>query len=178
MIKGILENVHRGTHRARFSELALSTPEMRNRKKLGEYLKFLVEIGWLERRGEQRESPYNLTSRRASREWVESWYYLTEKGETLLSLFPEAKGSVIKRPGLFAIKAILEKAEGGVFSFSTLAKLITGARNRKNLLIYLNFLCDELGWLERREVVWTKLRLYDVTEKGRSFLDLFPKDSG
>lgn len=189
MIKGILQSVYNGSaqrHKARFSELAFATPEMRNRKKLGEYLKLLVnELGWLEKREELKTSPYVPRRTRPDRKWVESWYYLTDKGRTFISLFPpqeeeeenNKKERGPKRAGLFAIKAILENAEGGVFSFSTLASTTNGASNRKNLLAYLTLLCDELGWLKRKKGVWTKLQLYDITEKGRSFLDLFHKDS-
>lgn len=196
MIKGILESVYKGSgynHRARYSELAACTPELRNRKRLGEYLKLLTEdLGWLEKKEELTSSAYNPMSRSQTKRWYESWYHLTPKGSTFVSLFPQEVSSttdtdqassdeakipiskrVMKRPGLYAIKSILENAKLGFFSFSDLAEITEGASNRKNLVAYLKLLCDELGWMERKKQLWTHTPTYSVTQLGQSFLDLF-----
>lgn len=192
VIKGILESVYKGSgysHRARYSELANYTPELRNRKDLGEYLRLLTEeLGWLERREESASSAYNPRSRSERKRWYESWYYLTPKGSSFLSLFPQATypegqdssldegkvtSSALKRPGLFAIKSILENAKLGYFGFSDLADISTGASNRKNLQAYLKLLCDKLGWMERKRHLWKSTSYYSVTQLGQSFLELF-----
>ncbi len=91
MIKGILESVDKGKdHRARFLEIAIYTPELRNRKRLDAYLKLLVEeLGWLEKKEQvqkTRRNPLNQNYR--YRQWIVSWYSLTDLGSTFLELFP------------------------------------------------------------------------------------------
>lgn len=199
VIKGILESVYKGTgynHRARYSELATCTPEIRNRKRLGEYLNLLTEdLGWLEKKEELTSSVYNPISRSQRKKWYESWYYLTPKGTTFISLFPQEVSSttdndratsdedkiliskrVLKRPGLYAIKSILENTKLGFFSFSDLADITEGSSNRKNLLAYLKLLCDELGWMERKKQLRTHTPIYSLTQLGQSFLSLFENE--
>ncbi len=157
----------------KFSELAFATPEIRNCKKLKEYLDFLVnDLGWLEVREEVKKSPYNPRRTRPIARWKVSYYYLTDKGSTFLSLFPSAEEEEIdndegelteelrlekkqeagiKRPVLYTVRGILEEAEGGVFNFSDLAKIAEGASNRKNLSGYLKLLRDELCWVGRKK---------------------------
>ncbi len=91
VIRGILQNVNKGIdHKARFHELATCTPELRNRGKLIQYLKLLVdELGWLEKKGEVRSTPWNPASRNyRHRRWTVSWYHITHLGKSFLELFP------------------------------------------------------------------------------------------
>jgi hypothetical protein len=88
----------------------------------------------------------------------------------------------LKRPGLFAVRAILENATGGWGKFSNLVITTPGVRNRRDFAAYLRLL-EKLGWLEPKEMKlpngrgsWKTWRLYETTEKGRAFLDLFPKE--
>ena len=89
----------------------------------------------------------------------------------------------LKRPGLFAVKAILENAKGGWGRFSDLAATTEGVRNRRDYLAYIRLL-TRLGWLETRGIDMPSTDLkrgpkaslyYDVTAKGQAFLDSFPK---
>ena len=97
---------------------------------------------------------------------------------------PESDSSnhVLKRPGLFAARAILENAKGGWGKFSDLVSTTSGVRNRRDFAAYVRLL-EKLGWLELQEMKlpngrggWKTWRFYEATDKGRAFLDLFPKE--
>ena len=88
----------------------------------------------------------------------------------------------LKRPGLFAARAILENAKSGCEKFSSLVITTPGVRNRSDFAAYVRLL-EKLGWLELKVMNlpngrggWKTWRLYETTEKGNTFLDLFPKD--
>ena len=88
----------------------------------------------------------------------------------------------LKRPGLFAVRAILENAKGGWGNFSSLAGTTLGVQNRRDFSAYLRLL-EKLGWLERDKLTlpdgrrgWRVWRFYELTAKGRAFLDLFPNE--
>ncbi len=92
----------------------------------------------------------------------------------------------LKRPGLFAVKAILKNARGGWGKFSDLAETTEGVSNRRDFVAYLKLLTD-LGWLKvegellpsrSRKQGRKSVRFYEVTDKGQAFLDLFPKEGG
>ncbi len=90
VIEGILQSVNKGiNHRARFQEIAKCTPELRNRGKLVQYLKLLVdELGWLEKKDEVNSTPWNPARNFRRRRWTVSWYTITTLGKSFLELFP------------------------------------------------------------------------------------------
>ncbi len=97
----------------------------------------------------------------------------------------EDKASIrrtLKRPGLYAVRAVLENAQIGWANFSSLSEITDGVKNRRDLLAYIRLL-ETFGWIELKKYRmptlrrgWKSLRFYDITEKGRAFLDLFPKE--
>ena len=96
VIRGILEYVNKGKGcKARFQEIARSTPELRNRAKLVQYLKLLVEdLWWLEKKEEIQKTPWNPTkSSFIERRWKVSWYRITDSGRLFLESFPKVVDS-------------------------------------------------------------------------------------
>ncbi len=92
-IRAILLSVDKGSERsqkARFTEIAFCTPELRNRKRITQYLRLLVdELGWLEKKQEARKTRFNPVKNQARhRQWTVSFYCLTESGKAFLELFP------------------------------------------------------------------------------------------
>lgn len=88
----------------------------------------------------------------------------------------------LKRPGLFAVKAILENAGSGWGKYSDLVETTNGVRNRRDFAAYIRLL-EKLGWIKLNKLTvptkgsrWRSFRFYEMTEKGKVFLDLFPKD--
>ncbi len=101
VVKGILECVNKGKGcKARFQEIARSTPELRNRAKLTQYLKLLVnDLWWLEKRDEIQKTPWNPTkSSFIERRWKVSWYRITDSGRLFLESFPKVDSSGEERP--------------------------------------------------------------------------------
>ncbi len=101
---------------------------------------------------------------------------LSDSGE------PKDSSHTLKRPGLFAVKAILENTRKSWPRFSILVASTEGVSNRRDYRAYLKLLTD-LGWIRIRKISLAtskhyskKVPLYEVTEKGLEFLDLFPKD--
>jgi hypothetical protein len=91
VIRGIIDTVDKSIdHRARFDELVKCTPELRNRGKMIQYLKLLVdELGWLERKEELRKTRWNpMSLNRRERRWTVAYYCITQLGRSFLELFP------------------------------------------------------------------------------------------
>jgi hypothetical protein len=91
VIRGIIDTVDKSIdHRARFGDLARCTPELRNRGKMIQYLKLLVdELGWLEKKDELRSTRRNLVrANRRERQWTVAYYVVTNPGRSFLELFP------------------------------------------------------------------------------------------
>ena len=91
VINGILESVEMGKgHRARFQEIARLTPELRNRGKLVQYLKLLIDdLWWLEKKEEIQKTRWNpKKSTYVPRRWNVYWYRVTDRGKLFLELFP------------------------------------------------------------------------------------------
>ncbi len=107
---------------------------------------------------------------------------MTENNQTKKSQVKASSPHTLKRPGLFAIRAILENARGGWGKFSDLVETTDGVRNRRDFAAYIRLL-EKLGWLESkeqampsRESEWKTFLFYEITDKGKAFLALFPKE--
>ncbi len=92
VIRGLLETVEKSPdHKERFLTLATCTPELRNRGKLIQYLRLLVEdLGWLEKEEEIRRTSWNPKAK-SLRRWTVYWYSITQAGRTFLELFPKPR---------------------------------------------------------------------------------------
>ncbi|MDH2902277.1 MAG: hypothetical protein PXY39_15040 [archaeon] len=91
----------------------------------------------------------------------------------------EAPQKEIKRPNLFVIKEILAFIDegDGLSNFSDLAEFCHAAKNRRHLGLYLKLLLS-LKWIQRNKSNITEFMsgvFYELTDRGRSFLSLFPK---
>ena len=94
VIRGIIDTVDKSIdHRARFDELARCTPELRNRGKMIQYLKLLVdELGWLEKKDELRSTRRNPAgANQRGRQWTVAYYGVTHLGRSFLELFPSPR---------------------------------------------------------------------------------------
>lgn len=85
----------------------------------------------------------------------------------------------IMRPNMFVIKEILAFIdEGDGFSnFSDLAEFCQAAKNRRLLGLYLKLLV-RLEWIQKNNSDITEFMsgvFYELTDRGRTFLALFPK---
>jgi hypothetical protein len=85
----------------------------------------------------------------------------------------------IKRPNLFVIKEILAFIDegDGLSNFSDLSEFCHAAKNRRHLSLYLKLLLN-LKWIQRNKSNITEFMsgvFYELTDRGRSFLALFPK---
>ena len=94
------------------------------------------------------------------------------------------KENKIRRPSIYQIKLVLEEAHIGFATFGSLAR----RRNRKDTCDYLKLLVQDLGWLKKKQLfassaekvdlsrVFKTFAVYELTEKGRAFLKLFPEE--
>jgi DNA-binding PadR family transcriptional regulator len=90
--------------------------------------------------------------------------------------------TTLKRPNALVIKGILEflneKGLEGYQNYSDLIEFSTNTtKNRRDLALYLKLLVD-LKWIRRSRSVGAELMpgdYYELTEKGKKFLELFPK---
>jgi hypothetical protein len=196
-IKSILKEVDSLSF-ATFGALASA----RKRKDICNYLNLLVrDLGWLSKKKHLFPAHRLRTFTR---------YELTEKGRAFLKLFPpqeeknedeqdskakENEGRLLQRPSLFVILGILNVVKTSPqkkVRFAQLACCTPELRNRNRIVLYLRFLVEELGWLEKREethsTLWNptkntpmkqwKVSFYTLSELGVQFLSLFPRKSG
>jgi hypothetical protein len=96
------------------------------------------------------------------------------------------KENKIRRPSIYQIKLILEEVDIGFATFGSLAR----RGNRKDTCNYLKLLVQDLGWLKKKQQpfassaekvdlsrVFKTFAVYELTEKGRAFLKLFPEEN-
>jgi predicted transcriptional regulator len=168
---------------ARYSDLAKSTPGVRNRGDYKSYLELLVEFAWIKR--EVRQIPSRSLRGALAHKWnTVSYYEITNKGKAFLELFPQAWDDrlgkkIIRRPGFLEVKKILEEisemSKGGITSFSFLCVDEPAVvKNKRNCIRYLKLL-RTLGWLQIKQQLYD-LDFYDLTPKGHAFLQLFRKE--
>jgi hypothetical protein len=175
---GIMNNVKNSlSGEARFSKIAFSTPELRNRKAVKGYLDFLEEAGLLEKKKEPRTTLFNPYKTRVFKRWDVSVYYLTMAGHAFLRLFPQDVNfkTRMARPNFVTIKNLLEEVK----DVHRLDRMF-GTLNRSDLRDYLLLLC-RLGWLSRVESNDPEISLspnksitsFEITDTGSAFLSLF-----
>lgn len=162
---------------ARFSKIAFSTPELRNRKAMKAYLDFLEEAGLLEKKKEPRTTLFNPYKTRVFKTWDVSVYCLTMSGHAFLRLFPQEDNfkTRMARPNIITIKNLLEEVK----DVHRMGQMF-GTLNRSDLRDYILLLC-RLGWLSVVETNDPEITLYpnrsikslEITDTGNAFLSLF-----
>jgi hypothetical protein len=93
VIRCIIDTIAKSNgQRVRFDELAKCTPELRNRGKMIQYLKLLVdELGWIDKKDEVRNTRRNMRMNRCDRYWTVAYYGATHLGKSFLTLFPSPR---------------------------------------------------------------------------------------
>ncbi len=170
---------------ANYSDLAKSTLGVRDRGMMKEYLGFFAQLRFVHER--TLEVPSKSLKGALEHRWVSSTVYeITPQGKAFLELFPrgeeelDALPSILPRPSFLAVQKILEEcaqnSEMRITSFSYLCSDDPPiVANRRNCIRYLKLL-KKLHWLVLKpDPLGLQRDYYDVTDKGRAFLELLPK---